>query len=265
MSSKVKAMLYVKIAESKWAKKLRNGCAWFGTIDGYIKKAETEHNDEQGDRYEGVFARQRKDSPVIKDCLDRYGSDLEIIDDGDYVLLRRKSSRRMCAFCVYAIHEDSNLKVDSSEPYKDGLIRAHLYHKVSKEMYEKFLHGKRTENADATGVYMSSGHFDEEIQKCMERKHRKFWRGVVAYDIDPTREFCLSLDDIVNEEYGELFHKRKDLNYQSEYRTVIWNNDPDKKGIAVHYKPLRKRSCAIVEHDKAGLLIDIDCALEMKV
>ena len=42
MSNITKAMLYVKIAEDKWAKKLKDGCAWFGTINGYIKKAEEE-------------------------------------------------------------------------------------------------------------------------------------------------------------------------------------------------------------------------------
>ena len=45
MSNTTKAMLYVKIAEDKWAEKLKDGCAWFGTINGYIKKAEEEHNE----------------------------------------------------------------------------------------------------------------------------------------------------------------------------------------------------------------------------
>ena len=71
MSNTTKAMLYVKIAEDKWAEKLKDGCAWFGTINGYIKKAEEEHNDEQGDKYEGVFARLKKGSPVIEECFDR--------------------------------------------------------------------------------------------------------------------------------------------------------------------------------------------------
>ena len=262
MSNTTKAMLYVKIAEDKWAKKLKDGCAWFGTINGYIKKDEEEHNDEQGDKYEGFFARLKKESPIIEECRNRYGNDLETSEDGDFVLLRRKSSKRMCAFCVYGIHEGSNLKIVSEEPYRDGMTLARFKHTISKEMYEKFITGTRVENADVTGVYMSPGHLDEALQKCMERKFRKFWSGVVVYDIDLTKEFCLDLDDVVNENYGELFHKRKDLSYQNECRTIIWNNDPEKNGIAVHYKRLRKESCFIVEHDKAGYELEFVCSIK---
>lgn len=262
MSNTTKAMLYVKIAEDKWAEKLKDGCAWFGTINGYIKKAEEEHNDEQGDKYEGVFARLKKGSPVIEECFDRYGDDLESFEENGFVLLRRKSSKRMCAFCVYGIHEGSNLEIISEEPYKDGLVLAELRYVISKEMFEKFLNGKKVEDEEATGVYMSPGHLDEALQKAMERKGRKFRRGVVVYDIDLTTEFCLDLDNVVNENYGELFHKRKDLSYQNECRTIIWNNDPEKNGIAVHYKRLRKESCFIVEHDKAGHELEFVCSIK---
>lgn len=130
------------------------------------------------------------------------------------------------------------------------------------EMFEKFLNGKKVEDADATGVYMSPGHLDEALQKAMERKGRKFRRGMVVYDIDLTTEFCLDLDNVVNAGYGELFHKRKNLSYQNECRTVIWNNDPEKNGIAVHYKRLHEKSCFIVEHDKAGYELGFICAIE---
>lgn len=137
MSNTTKAMLYVKIAEDKWAKKLKDGCAWFGTINGYIRKAEEEHNDEQGDKYEGVFARLKKGSPVIQKCLDRYGDDLESFEENGFVFLRRKSSKRMCAFCVYGVHEGSNLEIISEKPYKDGLFLAELRHVVSKDLLIK--------------------------------------------------------------------------------------------------------------------------------
>lgn len=51
----------------------------------------------------------------------------------------------MCAFCVYGIHEGSNLEIISEEPYKDGLVLAELRHVISKEMFEKFLNGKKVE------------------------------------------------------------------------------------------------------------------------
>ena len=58
-------VLCMKISQQKWIEKLQNGEAWFGAINEYIKKAEESGNNEQGDKYEGVFARCRKDSAII--------------------------------------------------------------------------------------------------------------------------------------------------------------------------------------------------------
>ena len=95
----------LKIAEPWAAESLRDGTAWFSTIGFYIEKAEKDHNDEQGDAYEGVFARQKKNSRYVEKCRKLFGDDLEIIKDGEHCLLRRKSSRNVCAFCVYVLKQ----------------------------------------------------------------------------------------------------------------------------------------------------------------
>ena len=53
----VQVLYCMKIAKPRWAKSLRDGTAWFGSVESYIQKAQKDHNDEQGDAFEGVFAR----------------------------------------------------------------------------------------------------------------------------------------------------------------------------------------------------------------
>ena len=45
-------------------------------------QAETSNNNEQGDKYEGVFARCKKDSHLVGECHNLLGDDLEVIGDG---------------------------------------------------------------------------------------------------------------------------------------------------------------------------------------
>lgn len=49
--------LCMKVSEKQWIESLQNGTACFNPVDVFIKKAERNGNNEQGDRYEGVFAR----------------------------------------------------------------------------------------------------------------------------------------------------------------------------------------------------------------
>ena len=58
-------VICIKISQKKWIDKLRAGSAWFGEINNYIVQAETSNNNEQGDKYEGVFARCKKEFPRL--------------------------------------------------------------------------------------------------------------------------------------------------------------------------------------------------------
>lgn len=48
----VQVLYCMKIAKPRWAKSLRDGTAWFGSVESYIQKAQKDHNDEQGDAFE---------------------------------------------------------------------------------------------------------------------------------------------------------------------------------------------------------------------
>ena len=75
----VQVLYCMKIAKPRWAKSLRDGTAWFGSVESYIQKAQKDHNDEQGDAFEGVFARVGRFSNELINCMKKFGNDLEII------------------------------------------------------------------------------------------------------------------------------------------------------------------------------------------
>ena len=98
--------LCMKVSEKRWIESLRNGKACFNPVETFITKAETGGNNEQGDKYEGIFARIKANDVRLVNLRKCYEDDLEEIDDDGYVLLRRKSSRKVPIFCSYGIRRD---------------------------------------------------------------------------------------------------------------------------------------------------------------
>lgn len=63
----------MKIGEEKWIKKLYDGEVCFSPVGDFIVEGETTGNNEQGDKYEGVFARLKKDNPLIRKMNETLG------------------------------------------------------------------------------------------------------------------------------------------------------------------------------------------------
>ena len=277
-----KYVLGLKVAEPKWAAKFIAGTellenrscrsvifdyikkqlgmrtefgatAWFGAIDGYIEEAIKTGNNEQGDKYEGVFARVKKNSFLMYHFMGMLGDDFESFDDendNSYCFLRRKSSRYVCAFCMYGVAE-SDLKRLGKPIFKNNQWLGNYECKISKEMFDRFLQTRER----VAGCYVSVGHFFDALA---EETEHPMARGIVQYDIDLTKEFCI----VPDERYGELFHKRKDLDYQKEIRHLILNKDPNKPGIPVTYRMLTDGNASFVEKDSAGNRLIFHCLLK---
>lgn len=58
---------------------------------------------------------------------------------------------------------------------------------------------------------------------------------MVEYDVDLNEEFCFELTDW----YLELWHKRKELSYQNEIRTIIYD-DEHADGMEIEYNPINE-------------------------
>lgn len=118
-------------------KSLSDGTAWFGSVESYIQKAQKDHNDEQGDEFEGIFARVWRLSDALIGYMKKFGDELEIIPDGEYCLLRRKSVRKACIFCMYGL-TSNDFKPVSKPYYKDGVEVCDFEHSVNQKMFDGF-------------------------------------------------------------------------------------------------------------------------------
>lgn len=230
----------LKISQPVWIEKLRNGEAWFGKIDNYIKQAEENNNNEQGDKFEGVFARCKRTSLLVHECIETLGDDLEIINDEDYCYLRRKSCRLLKAFCLYGIR-NSDLEITGVLEENDITPKVKFHYDIAPKMYNDFLQDGSSPS-EVAGLYASAGHINEAIEKTLNTGNYRWKRNVIKYDIDITSEFCLDISD----DYPELWHKRKDLSYQHESRIVIYDFDDSVKGLIIKYNPvgIHSANCA---------------------
>lgn len=229
-------ILCLKISQQIWIEKLHKGEAWFGAINEYIKKAEESNNNEQGDKYEGVFARCKRSSIIVKENKNRFGDDLEIIDDGEYCFLRRKSSRLMLAFCMYGIRKEELVlfgEIDNSDEIKTCKFK----YNIEPKMYNNFLQDG-TPSSEIAGFYCSAGHFIDSICQSLNNRDCRWKLKMISYDIDLNKEFYIDPQN----DYPELWHKRNDLAYQHEFRFLIYSDIPNQKGVVVNYPPISTSS-----------------------
>lgn len=231
-----KLVFCLKISQKQWIEKLSGGSAWFGLIDNYIKQAEETDNNEQGDRYEGVFARCRRTSNLVERYQSIFGGDIEIIDDDEFCFLRRKTSRYMHAFCMYGI-KNTDLKVIGDIELVDGEYKGKYHYDIDTKMYEGFLQDGN-DKSQVAGYYCSAGHINEAIEKALKIRGYRWKRDMVKYDVDLRQEFFIEpLPD-----YPELWHKRKELSYQHETRFLLYDVDSKNKGISIDFEAISRNS-----------------------
>lgn len=226
----------IKISQYQWIEKFKNGSAWFGAINNYIEKAENSDNNEQGDKFEGVFARCKKGSPFISQYQNLFGCDLEIIDDNEHCFLRRKSSRQIYAFCMYGIKNTDLIPVGEINDC-NGVLIGSFHYDIEPKMYSSFLQDG-TDPSHVAGFYCSSGHIIDALETSLRKARYDWRRKIIQYDIDITEEFFIP----PGPDYPELFHKRKELCYQHEVRITLLNAPLGKKGITIHFKPISENS-----------------------
>lgn len=94
------ALQLFRFSEQRWIDKLIEGDVSFSCPGAFIHQAKMTGNNDQGDLFEGVFARLKYGDTKVTSLRKTLGKDLEIIPDGEYVMLRRKSSRRNLSFVI---------------------------------------------------------------------------------------------------------------------------------------------------------------------
>lgn len=240
MDKKSDIVFCLKITQKQWAEKLFYGSVCFNNPNYFIKKALLTGNNEQGDKYEGVFARVRINDSKYNEFLQRFGDDLEIIPDGEFVLLRRLSSRQVPVFCMFGIRKSELIPDEESIKKHGEKYFGEATYLIPEKMYKSFLDDADKDAFVPWGFYASAGHFYDAIEKALSSKEYVFIKKMVTYDIDLNDEFYIE----PTSDFPELFHKRKELDYQHEVRYILpFISITDK--LIIGYEPLSTHSAGI--------------------
>ena len=245
-------VLCLKINKKVWIEKLQQGSICFNRAGRFIGDGEENKNGEQGDRFEGVFARLPENDPRIEKYKASLGEDIEIIDDGSYVFLRRPSVKDIPIFCIFGVKKD-DLEPLTDKPVsgKDGQLHIRAKYLFPPRMYDEFLDAKK-DGIEINGYFASPDHLLGEIEEKLKNESKDYIKRSVAYDIDLTQEFELPLDD----SYSELFHKRKDFVYQHEIRFVL-PTSPTKDKLLFDITPLPNTVAGIAKKTVDGMEFDL--------
>ena len=228
----------MKIGEKKWIKKLREGSACFSPLGDFIEQGEKTGNNEQGDKFEGVFARLKNDDPRIEEMQEKFGLDLEIIPDGEYMKLRRKSIRKIPVFCLYGFYKE-DAEVVSEIANGVGNHQYLLKYEFPDKMYEEFLNSGNPngEKKEQCEIAFSVGHFQKAIEIELDKKNVRHEVKKIKYDLPEEGEFFIEPTD----EYNELIHKAPRYGYQKELRWILPDIRQTGKYI-LEYNPLGEHS-----------------------
>lgn len=239
----INTLFGVKIGEEKWIKKLRDGSACFSPVDDFITEGEIIGNNEQGDKYEGIFARLKNDNPLIIKMSEKLGDDLEKIDDDGYTLLRRKSCRKIPVLCLYGMYKEDAEEIESSIS-DDGTVQSTIQFQLANKMYDEFLNNGSLNKGkvEPWSMGMSLGHFQSAIERELDKIGVQHRAVKIKYDLFETEEFFIEPTD----DYNELQHKSVRLNYQKELRWILPNIRQLDKFI-LEYAPLSKESSGIAK------------------
>ncbi|CAM4042446.1 hypothetical protein COLU111180_20645 [Cohnella lubricantis] len=208
------SLILFKFGATKWMKALKDGKVSFSCPGQYINIAKKTGNSEQGDLYEGVFARLKKTDPRIEQCGRKFGDDLEVLPDGEYVLLRRKSTYSVPTFCFYSFR-GLDLLQNVTRP---GLQR--VRHDFDERMYSGFSSNAalnaHSDDAPAT-LIIQARPFYEQIMKAIHREGFGAELSHINYKLFENEEFYIEPTD----QRKELFYKFPKYRYQKEARILL--------------------------------------------
>lgn len=109
MSNIIDVYFLFKIMPIEYIDNFAKGNFYFSCCGNWIDIAKKGCGKGQGDKYEGVFAKYKKmnSRKPIKFYKSLFKKDLKIESEGEYVLLRRKSSLYVPAICFYSLDNNT--------------------------------------------------------------------------------------------------------------------------------------------------------------
>ena len=206
------SILLMRFSEQRWINSLINGTVSFSCTGAFIEQAKKDTNSTQADAFEGYFARLHKSDPRINQMRIRFKDDLEEEWSGDYVLLRRYSSKLIPIFCVYAYTAKDAL---NAAKY-GGSVK--IEHEFDNRMFTDFGIGWGLNVVDddhrLAMITMQVEPFKNNVLINCSRQRLKCISSYVSYDLDENDTFFIE----PTAHYDELSHKRKQYSFQHEAR-----------------------------------------------
>jgi len=230
---------YIKFTGETWANNLANGEVSFSCAGKYISDEQTTGDTSRGDRLEAVFAHLKKDDNRIAICEKRFGTDLEVIEDNEYVYLRRRSSCLVPIFCIFGITDSL---------FKTEVLNEHEV-KFSLDFPED-MYGGFTDKSNYSCAFLQAQSFESEIKTTFNSLSIKYNMKPAVYGI-VDGDFYIE----PTEAREELFLKRSIYSNQHEYRIILpeerFSSICERKNIMLN--PCNKNDKFALTGDRYGL------------
>lgn len=212
-------VFFFKFGEQRWMEKLVEGNINFSCAGNFIFQAEHTKNDVQGDRLEGVFARLFCDDIRIEEMKSQLGSDLEVLNDGKFKLLRRKSAKLKPIFCLYG-YKAQDILDDCESPIEGVNTVKHTFH---DEMYYGFSSAFQAPNVISDSrrfaqvTFTKSDNFIKRLRTFLCAQNIAYKMDNVNYIEFEKETFFIPPTD----SYDELFYKFPKYKHQYEARVCL--------------------------------------------
>lgn len=209
------SLILFKFGAEKWQTRLKVGELSFSCPGQYVRIAEREGNAEQGDLYEAVFARVKRNDPRVAECEKQFGKDLEIIKYGEYVLLRRKSSLFIPTFCFYS-YRGTDLLENVRKPGRQTIT-----HYFDERVFSGFTKDEVRNVVSMeympTSLIIQARPFHEQVVNAARRERISAEIRHIDYTEFESDEFFIE----PTSQREELFYKFPKYSYQKEARIVL--------------------------------------------
>lgn len=214
------AIMLFKFGEQRWMDKIIEGNLSFSCVGAYIQQYKRTGNEIQGDPYEAVFARVKKHDHIIAEMQELLGNDLELIDDNDFMMLRRRSAKYVPVFCVYG-YKGVDVLNDIPE-HEITIGKHHVIHEFDERMYSGF-----SDSLEVKNVISDSHRFTQlaiRVPEFMVRLYEHAFFDNIQFEMHPIDYKTMRDEEFFiepNRYYKELFYKFPRYSYQIEARITI--------------------------------------------
>lgn len=210
------ALILFKFGIKKHLTELSNGKMFFSCAGNYVFIGTHGGNDEQGDKEEGIFARLYREDSRVDECYQKFGKDLEIINDGDYIKLRRRSSLYYPIFCLYAYTVNDILLRD------DIRKGTHKYeYRFNDKIFNAFTELKmcclKEDYLPTICVFQPKPFIDNMKYSLFAKGINNYEMRTIDYKVKDNDQYFINPD----ERRSELFYKNPRYEYQHETRLCL--------------------------------------------